>query len=153
MKLKKMSFRNFKSYSNVLTEISFGGTSSLNLIVGENGTGKTSIAECATYLLYGKLENFTAADIPNWINKNFYGKIELDCDGHEVIIERGLNPSLFKVQIDGETIDTLNNVDYIAVITMDMDKHQLDIYKEYQKLFPNKIYLYSSPAEFEVRLK
>lgn len=50
-------------------------------------------------------------------------------------------------------IDTLNNVDYIAVITMDMDKKQLDIYKEYQKLFPNKIYLYSSPAEFEVRLK
>ena len=106
MKLKKMSFKNFKSYSNIMTEISFGGTSSLNLIVGENGTGKTSIAECATYLLYGKLENFTAADIPNWVNKNFYGKIELDCDGHEVIIERGLNPSLFKVQIDGEVIDT-----------------------------------------------
>lgn len=50
-------------------------------------------------------------------------------------------------------IDSLNNVDYIAVITMDMDKHQLDIYKEYQKLFPEKIYLYSSPVEFEVRLK
>ena len=78
MKLKKMSFKNFKSYSNIMTEISFGDTSSLNLIVGENGTGKTSIAECATYLLYGKLENFTAADIPNRINKAFYGKIELD---------------------------------------------------------------------------
>lgn len=106
MKLKKLSFRNFKSYSNILTEISFGDTSSLNLIVGENGTGKTSIAECATYLLYGKLENFTASDIPNRINKAFYGKIELDCDGHQVIVERGLNPSLFKVQIDGEMIDT-----------------------------------------------
>ena len=106
MKLKKMSFKNFKSYSNIMTEISFGDNSSLNLIVGENGTGKTSIAECATYLLYGKLENFTAADIPNRINKAFYGKIELDCDGHEVIIERGLNPGLFKVQIDGEVVDT-----------------------------------------------
>ena len=51
------------------------------------------------------------------------------------------------------SIDSLNNIDYLAVITMDMDKHQLDIYKEYQKLFPNKIYLYSSPAEFEVRTK
>ncbi len=101
-----MSFRNFKSYSNILTEISFEDNSSLNLIVGENGTGKTSIAECATYLLYGKLENFTAADIPNWINKAFYGKIELDCEGHEVIIERGLNPGLFKVQIDGTVVDT-----------------------------------------------
>ena len=50
-------------------------------------------------------------------------------------------------------IDSLNNVDYIAVITMDMDKRWLDIYKEYQKLFPDKIYLYSSPTEFEVRLK
>lgn len=106
MKLKKMSFRNFKSYSNVLTEITFGDDSSLNLIIGENGTGKTSIAECATYLMYGKLENFTASDIPNRINKAFYGKIELDCDGHSVIIERGLNPSLFKVEIDGEVVDT-----------------------------------------------
>lgn len=106
MKLKKMSFRNFKSYSNVLTEISFGDNSSLNLIIGDNGTGKTSIAECATYLLYGKLENFTASDIPNRINKAFYGKIELDCDGHQIIIERGLNPGLFKVEIDGEVIDT-----------------------------------------------
>ena len=35
------------------------------------------------------------------------------------------------------SIDSLNNVDYIAVITMDMDKRQLDIYKEYQKLFPD----------------
>ena len=52
------------------------------------------------------MENFTAADIPNRINKAFYGKIELDCDGHEVIIERGLNPGLFKVQIDGEVVDT-----------------------------------------------
>ena len=106
MKLKKMSFRNFKSYSNILTEITFGDDSSLNLIVGENGTGKTSIAECATYLLYSKLENFTAADIPNRVNKNFYGKIELECDGHQVIIERGLNPGLFKVEIDGNVIDT-----------------------------------------------
>jgi exonuclease SbcC len=106
MKLKNMSFRNFKSYSNILTEISFEDTSSLNRIIGENGTGKTSIAECATYLLYGKLENFTAADIPNRINKSFYGKIEVDCDGHLVIIERGLNPGLFKVTIDDEVIDT-----------------------------------------------
>lgn len=50
-------------------------------------------------------------------------------------------------------IDSLNNVDYIAVITMDMDRHQLEIYKEYQKLFPDKIYLYHSPVDFEVRLK
>ena len=89
-----------------MTEIVFDDKPSLNLIIGENGTGKTSIAECATYLLYGKLENFIAADIPNRINKAFYGKIELECEGHNIVIERGLNPGLFAVQIDGKTIDT-----------------------------------------------
>jgi hypothetical protein len=34
-----------------------------------------------------------------------------------------------------------------------MDKHQLDIYKEYAKLYPKKIYIYSTPAEFELRLR
>ena len=111
-----MSFRNFKSYSNILTEISFEDTSSLNLIIGENGTGKTSIAECATYLLYGKLENFTASDIPNRINKAFYGKIEIDCDGHSVIIERGLNPGLFKVEIDGEVVDTAGKLNVQSML-------------------------------------
>ena len=106
MRLKKVSWKNFKSYSNILTELDFSDDSSLNLIVGANGTGKSSIAECITYLLYGKIEDFTASEIPNRTNKNFYGKIELDCDGHNVVIERGLAPALFTVTIDNEVVDT-----------------------------------------------
>lgn len=95
-----------------MTELDFSDMSSLNLIVGVNGTGKSSIAECITYLLYGKIEDFTASEIPNRTNKNFYGKIELDCDGHSVVIERGLAPALFTVTIDNEVVDTAgkNNV-------------------------------------------
>ena len=106
MRLKKVSWKNFKSYSNILTELDFSDDSSLNLIVGANGTGKSSIAECITYLLYGKIDDFTASEIPNRTNKNFYGKIELDCDGHNVVIERGLAPALFTVTIDNEVVDT-----------------------------------------------
>lgn len=50
-------------------------------------------------------------------------------------------------------LDTLNNVDYIAVITMDMNKQLLKVYKEYQELYPDKFHIYSSPTEFEVTLK
>ena len=50
-------------------------------------------------------------------------------------------------------LDTLNNVDYIAVITMDMNKQILKVYKEYQELYPEKFHIYSSPAEFEVTLR
>ena len=50
-------------------------------------------------------------------------------------------------------LETLNNVDYIAVIAMDMNKQILKVYKEYQKLYPEKFHIYSSPQEFEVTLK
>ena len=106
MRLKKVSWKNFKSYSNIMTELDFSDISSLNLIIGVNGTGKSSIAECITYLMYGKIENFTASEIPNRTNRNFYGKIELDCDGHNVVIERGLAPAIFTVTIDGNIVDT-----------------------------------------------
>ena len=112
MKLKKISWKNFKSYSNVMTELVFGNDPSLNLIVGTNGTGKSSIADCIIYALYGKIDGTNNSDIPNRINKNFYVKIELDCNGHEVIVERGLAPNLFSVTIDGAIVDTAgkNNV-------------------------------------------
>ena len=112
MKLKKISWKNFKSYSNAMTELVFDNEPSLNLIVGTNGTGKSSIADCIIYALYGKIDGTNNSDIPNRINKNFYVKIELDCNGHEIIIERGLAPSLFAVTIDGNIVDTAgkNNV-------------------------------------------
>lgn len=112
MKLKKISWKNFKSYSNAMTELVFGNDPSLNLIVGTNGTGKSSIADCIIYALYGKIDGTNNSDIPNRINKNFYVKIELDCNGHEVIVERGLAPNLFSVTIDGAIVDTAgkNNV-------------------------------------------
>ena len=112
MKLKKISWKNFKSYSNAMTELVFNNDPSLNLIVGTNGTGKSSIADCIIYALYGKIDGTNNSDIPNRINKNFYVKIELDCNGHEIIVERGLAPSLFVVTIDGAVVDTAgkNNV-------------------------------------------
>ena len=112
MKLKKISWKNFKSYSNAMTELVFNNDPSLNLIVGTNGTGKSSIADCIIYALYGKIDGTNNGDIPNRINKNFYVKIELDCNGHDIVVERGLAPNLFTVSIDGSIVDTAgkNNV-------------------------------------------
>ena len=95
-----------------MTELVFDNDPSLNLIVGTNGTGKSSIADCIIYALYGKIDGTNNSDIPNRINKNFYVKIELDCNGHEITVERGLSPNLFNVTIDGVVIDTAgkNNV-------------------------------------------
>lgn len=50
-------------------------------------------------------------------------------------------------------LNTLDNLDYIAVIAMDIDRKYLEVYREYQKLFPNKFYIYSTPVDFEIRMK
>ena len=129
MKLLKVSWRNFKSYSNVLTEIDFSDQSSLNLIVGANGTGKSSIAEVIIYSLFGKLDNFKQAEIPNRINKNFYSKIELDCNGHRIIIERGLTPSLFEVNIDGKKLDTAGKTNVQQMLEEEWFKIPFSVFK------------------------
>ena len=129
MKLKKISWKNFKSYSNAMTELVFGNDPSLNLIVGTNGTGKSSIADCIIYALYGKIDGTNNSDIPNRINKNFYVKIELDCNGHEVIVERGLAPSVFTVTIDGSVVDTAGKNNVQAMLEENYYKIPYSVFK------------------------
>jgi DNA repair exonuclease SbcCD ATPase subunit len=129
MKLKKICWKNFKSYSNAMTELVFTNDPSLNLIVGTNGTGKSSIADCIIFALYGKIDGTNNADIPNRINKNFYVKIELDCNGHEVIVERGLAPSLFKVTIDGNVVDTAGKNNVQAMLEENYYKIPYSVFK------------------------
>lgn len=129
MKLKKISWRNFKSYSNRMVEFSLDKPSSLNLIVGENGAGKSAIAQCITYLLYGKIDGTTAADIPNRINKNFYGKLELEHGGHNIVVERGLAPKMFKVTVDGKEIDTAGKLNVQSMLEDNYYKLPYSVFK------------------------
>lgn len=50
-------------------------------------------------------------------------------------------------------LNTLDNLDYIAVITLDMDKNTLKMYKEYAKIYPDKFYFYTSYTDFELTLR
>ena len=105
MRINKIRFKNFKSYGNNITEINFDDKSCLGLIVGENGSGKSCIGNVITYALYGKLDDATATEIPNRINKSFYCSIDLDCGKDHIFIERGLAPKLFNVKINDEPVD------------------------------------------------
>ena len=104
MKIRQVLFKNFKSYGNNITEINFDDKSSLNLLVGSNGAGKSSIPECITYLLYGQC-GYTKAEMVNRYNKKFWGKITLECDGHLIEIERSVSPDTFTASIDGACVD------------------------------------------------
>jgi DNA repair exonuclease SbcCD ATPase subunit len=102
MRIVKVEWRNFTSYGNRNQVLDLSGDTCLYQIVGENGAGKTSISQVITFALYGKVEGKKLKDIPNRINGNAWTKVTLDNYGTEVIVERGLEPNLFKLTVNGK---------------------------------------------------
>lgn len=105
MKIQRIEFRNFASYGNKVQHIDMESEGCLHLITGNNGNGKSTLANIIKFLCYGKVDGFTNSDLPNRINKELWGKIYLEARGKKVEIERGLAPSVFKVKIDGKDFD------------------------------------------------
>lgn len=105
MKIKKIEWRNFSSYGNKTQTLVLEDRNSLFQIVGENGAGKSSISQVITFGLYGKLEGKKLKDISNRINGNAWVRITLDHQSTEVVIERGLDPNLFRIFLNGKEFD------------------------------------------------
>ena len=106
MKIEEISFKNFASYGNQIQTLEFDkDKSSLYLVLGGNGYGKSTIANAIIYGLYGKLEDFNLPDLPNRINKNLWVRIKLKCGNKSVTVERGIAPKLFNVSVDGTELD------------------------------------------------
>lgn len=149
MRINKIRWRNFTSWGNAWNELVFSPKSGLNLICGENGAGKTSIANFIIYMMYGQLDDFTQGDIPNRVNKHFEGEIDLDCDGRHVFIHRGLAPNMFDVSVDGERIDTAGKSNVQKYLDDEVFKMQyqifknsiilsVDVFKSFVKLTPSE---------------
>lgn len=105
MRIKKIEWRNFSSYGNRIQTLDLSGQNSLFQIVGENGAGKSTISQVITFGLYGKLEGKKLKDIPNRINGNAWVRITLDHQSMDVVIERGLDPNIFRVFLEGKEFD------------------------------------------------
>jgi len=105
MKIKKVEWKNFSSYGNRKQSLEFPEESGLFQIIGENGSGKSSISQVITFALYGKVEGKKLGDIPNRINGNAWVKLEFESSGKSIRIERGLEPSLFDLYVDGMKYD------------------------------------------------
>lgn len=82
------------------------------MIIGENGSGKSTFYEAITFALYGK--PFRNINKPNLVNsKNKKGAIvELDFEtgGKSYTIRRGLKPVVFDIIVDGKPIDQASTI-------------------------------------------
>tara|TARA_S200002703_G_C3800266_1_gene247273 strand:+ start:466 stop:2136 length:1671 start_codon:yes stop_codon:yes gene_type:complete len=106
MKINRVEFKNFASYGNRTQVIEFNkDKSDLYLVLGGNGAGKSTLAKVITYLCYGKVEGANLKDLPNRVNGALWGKIWMESKNNSIEIERGINPGIFNVKINGSEYD------------------------------------------------
>jgi DNA repair exonuclease SbcCD ATPase subunit len=127
--------RNLKIGKSILTKTGYSKITSLKLSDGsmdlydiqvrhsKNYYGNnilshnSSISQVIGFALYGKVDGKKLGEIPNRINGHAWVGIEFENNGRVISVQRGLEPSLFELYIDGVKYDQAGNKniqDYLA---------------------------------------
>jgi DNA repair exonuclease SbcCD ATPase subunit len=106
IKFQKISWRNFLSTGNAVTEIQLNRTST-TLIVGENGAGKSTILDAICFALFNKaFRNISKPQLLNSINqKNLLVEVEFTLGRKHYRIVRGHKPARFEIYVDGNFLN------------------------------------------------
>jgi DNA repair exonuclease SbcCD ATPase subunit len=108
---KELTYKNFLSTGNNPIKIQLDKERS-TLIVGTNGSGKSTILDALSFALFGKAHrNVNKGGLVNSVNgKGCKVTIEFDTAGHSWKIIRGIKPNIFEVWQNGKMIDQQTNV-------------------------------------------
>lgn len=104
---KSIKYKNFLSVGNNPIEIDLCSTP-LQLLVGKNGSSKTTVAEGIFFSLFGKpYRKIKKSQLINSINqKHCYVELKFSIDDKdEYIVERGIKPDVFKITKNGNVIE------------------------------------------------
>ena len=103
---RTIRWRNFLSTGNQFTEVNFQDANT-NLIIGTNGSGKSTILDALTFSLYNK--PFRKINKPQLINsvneKDCVVEIEFSIGNREYKVVRGIKPNVFEIWVDGKLQD------------------------------------------------
>jgi DNA repair exonuclease SbcCD ATPase subunit len=106
IEFQKLRWRNLLSYGNMFIEIDFQ-KHRMTLISGKNGSGKSTIGEALTFVLFGvPFRNINKPNLLNSINeKDCLVEIEFVIGKRQYKVRRGIKPTIFEIYCDGKIID------------------------------------------------
>ena len=103
---KKIKWSNFLSTGSQFTEI-FLNKSPTTLIIGENGSGKSTILDALCFVLFGKpFRNINKPQLINSINqKKCVVEVEFSIGKKDYRIVRGIKPNTFEIYLNDELLN------------------------------------------------
>jgi DNA repair exonuclease SbcCD ATPase subunit len=103
---RNIRWKNFLSTGNHFTEVKLNNTQN-TLIVGENGSGKSTMLDALCFALFGKaFRNINKPQLLNSINqKDCCVEVEFDTGNKSYKVIRGIKPNVFEIYQDGELIN------------------------------------------------
>jgi len=115
---KKLRFQNFLATGNNFIEFILNQHDT-TLIVGANGTGKSTLLDALSFVLFGKA--YRKINKPQLVNsitrKNCLVEIEFSIGESDFMVVRGINPTVFEVYQDGRLLNQqANSRDYQEIL-------------------------------------
>tara|TARA_Y100000996_G_scaffold230922_1_gene181761 strand:+ start:2972 stop:4684 length:1713 start_codon:yes stop_codon:yes gene_type:complete len=105
-----IQWKNFLSTGNSWTKVVLDG-SPTTLVVGENGSGKSTVLDALTFALFGK--PFRKINKPQLVNSINGGdclvEVSFSIGTKHYLVRRGIKPGLFEILIDGQKLNQLAN--------------------------------------------
>jgi len=100
---QKIRWKNFLSTGDQFSEIDFQQNAT-NLIVGTNGTGKSTVLDALTFSLFNKpFRKINKSQLVNATNeKDSQVEVEFDINGRQYLVRRCMKPNLFEIEVDGQ---------------------------------------------------
>ena len=102
---EKIRWKNFLSTGNQFTKINFKKYSA-NLIIGTNGSGKSTMLDALTFVLFNKpFRKINKGQLINTTNeRDCVVEIEFTVNNRDYLVRRGIKPNIFDIEVNGNPL-------------------------------------------------